>query len=570
MVSEEILSAIRKYAIKNAIEYGKANDKSVLGKILSQFPDAKSDMRQLNSEIAKIVAEVNSMGKADLEAGFSQHKEEFSEAQKKKAEESVPKFVLEGAVAGQFATRFPPEPGGYMHIGHAKVSFMEREFADIYKGTLALFFDDTNPEKESQEFVDQFKEDLKWLGIKFDREYYSSDHMEQLYGYAERLIRDKHAYVCMCSGDTIKQNRTESISCEHRAAIPNKNLELWKKMVSGGFEENGAVLRLRGDLKSLNTVMRDPVLFRIKRQPHYRQGTKYSAWPTYDFNTPIIDSLEGITDAMRSKEYELRDELYYRLLDLLELRKPRVHSVARLEIKDNITSKRETTRLIKEGFLMGYDDPRLITIASLRRRGIVPEAIKKFVMRFGMSKVNSIVDISMLIDENRRIVDKTAKHLFFVEEPVRLKVEGMDSFEAKMRFGSENPSEYRSYKVGNNFYIGKKDSIGLKNGDRIRLKDLFNVEVSNSKGDIIAKHIGDQGNHSKVVQWVSEGNCSPAKLLIPGRLLIDGEFNKDSLTKADGLVEDAAKSLREGEIVQLERVGFFRLDNKDEMLFIGS
>ncbi|MDE1846395.1 MAG: glutamate--tRNA ligase, partial [Candidatus Micrarchaeota archaeon] len=542
MFEGSVIEAIRKHAVKNALDYGKANEKTVLGRILSEFPETKKQMADLSKQINETVSKVNSLPKAELEKEFEPYKNEFEAADAIKAKESVPKFVLDGAVEGKFAARFSPEPNGYPHIGHAKIAFMEREFTNIYKGNLALYFDDTNPEAEKQEYVDAIRSDMQWLGIKFDREYYSSDHIPQVYSNAEKLISQGNAYACSCPAELMSENREKGIECEHRANSPSANLELWKKMLAKEFGENKIAIRLKGEMNSLNTVMRDPVLLRIKMHPHYRQGTKYVVWPTYDFNTPIVDSIEGITDAMRSKEYELRDELYTKILDLLGLRKPRIHSIARLEIKDGLTSKRKVKELIDQGLLMGYSDPRLVTISALRRRGIVPEAIRKFVLRFGMSKTNSEIDISMLLDENRKIVDKSSKRLFFVESPVRITIEGAATQEVKLKL-LENSAEFREYKVGNVLYISGKDAKLLKVGDKIRFKDLFIVEVLNSQGDITCKFIGGDQKTDRTVQWVSEGNYIDAKLQIPGKLLVDGEFNKESLQSVSGFIESYAAKL---------------------------
>ncbi|MDE1850743.1 MAG: glutamate--tRNA ligase [Candidatus Micrarchaeota archaeon] len=570
MLGEQILSAIRKYSVKNALEYGKANEKSVFGKVISEFPETKSDMKGLMSEIARIVSEVGKLDRASLEREFEEHREEFEKAQQIKAKESVPKFVLEGAIKGDFATRYAPAPNGYMHIGHAKAALMASEFAKIYEGKIFLYFDDTNPEKDRQEYVDAMKEDLAWLGIRFDDEYYASDNIELIYGHARELLGQGNAYACECEAELVSKNRFAGIECEHRARASGENLRIFEDMLGGKYDEGKVAIRFRGDMKSQNTALRDPVILRIKRGAHYRQGERYIVWPTYDLNTPIMDSMHGVTDVIRSKEFELRDELARMILRALKLGEPRIHSESRLVIVDNITHKRELNKLIAKGELWGYDDPRLVTISALRRRGIVPEAIRKFVLRSGMSKTDGKMDISMLLDENRKAVDKIAKRLFFVEDPVKVKIEGGKRTMVRMSLLPENDAEFREYDVGNTLYISRKDSEALAVGDKIRFKDLFNVEVSNLKGDITCKFIGGDQKGTKTVQWVSEGNYISAKLVIPGKLLIDGEFNKDSLAQISGLAEGYTQNVRQGEIVQFERIGFFRLDDKGQMLFIGS
>ena len=555
---------IRKLAIKNAVDYGKADYKAVLGKAIAKVPGAKENMQELSKLVNEIVSEINALPREKIVEEYNKYSEEFEQEEKKKAEVSKPKLVLPGATPGNFATRFPPEPSGYMHIGHAKVAFLEREFANIYNGKLFLYFDDTNPEKEKQEYVDAFKKDLEWLGIKFDDEYYASDNLEKIYEYAIKLIKNGKAYVCTCDPETIRRNRFNGVACVHRSHSIEENLKLFEDMLNGKFEEGEAVLRFLGDLQSKNTAMRDPTLIRIKRTPHYRQGSKYILWPTYDFNTPIMDSIHGITDVIRSKEYELRTELDLAILDALGLRKPRIHHEARLVIKDVPTQKRVINKLIKDGIVSGFDDPRLVTIAALRRRGVTPEAIKKFVLRFGMSRVESTMDINMLLDENRKIIDKTAKRLFGVIGPMELEVRGIGKVHVKLRLHPNVDMGYREYDVGNLLYIGKSDALNLKKGEQIRLKDLYNVEVEEVGDKIIGKYIGNNAIDAQKIQWVDKANCVDAFFITPKPLLVNNEINKDSLEVEKGLAEKYIEMIKKDEVVQFERIGFFKLDNEEK------
>ncbi|MFP3289176.1 MAG: glutamate--tRNA ligase [Candidatus Micrarchaeota archaeon] len=555
---------IRKLAIKNAMDYGKADYKAVLSKAIAKVPGAKENIQELSKLVNEIVSEINALPKEKIEEEYSKYSEEFEQEEKKKIEESKPKLVLPGATPGNFATRFPPEPSGYMHIGHAKVAFLEREFANIYNGKLFLYFDDTNPEKEKQEYVDAFKKDLEWLGIKFDDEYYASDNLEKIYEFARKLIKKGKAYVCTCDPETIRRNRFNGVECVHRKQSIEENLALFEDMLKGKFEEGEAVLRFLGDMQSKNTTMRDPTLIRIKKTPHYRQGSKYILWPTYDFNTPIMDSIHGVTDVIRSKEYELRTELDLAILDALELRKPRIHHEARLVIKDVPTQKRVINKLIKDGIVSGFDDPRLVTIAALRRRGITPEAIKKFVLRFGMSRVESTMDINMLLDENRKIIDKTAKRLFGVIDPVELEVRGIGKVHVKLRLHPNVDMGYREYDVGNILYIGKSDALNLKKGEQIRLKDLYNVEIEEVGDRIIGKYIGNDAIDAQKIQWVDKANCVSANFITPKPLLVNNEINKDSLVVEKGLSEKYIEMIKKDEVVQFERIGFFKLDNEEK------
>ncbi|MCL5428088.1 MAG: glutamate--tRNA ligase [Candidatus Marsarchaeota archaeon] len=571
MASTSVDEGIRRIAVRNASEYGKARVSAVLGKSLARFPELKSDMKALSVRVSRIVAEVNAMDDAQLRKELGRYSEEFRSEDRERAEKSSRhNLELRGAVAGRFMTRFPPEPNGYMQLGHAKAAWTEREAADMYKGTVALYFDDTNPEKERQEFVDAIRKDMKWLGIGYDTEYFASDNMALLYGYAVKLIERANAYVCLCPRDEIKDQRMRGASCRHKRQGVKRNMELWREMLAS--ESDAAmILRFNGDMKSDNTAMRDPTLFRIKTERHYRQGSEYRVWPTYVFNTPIIDSVKGVTDVIRSKEFEMLDELYLRILQLLRLRKPRIHSIARLEIKDNLTSKRRINELIDKGLLWGYDDPRLVTIAGLRRRGVLPAAIKAFAMRFGMSKSESRVGIDMLLAENRKLVDSDAKRLFIVENPVRLSVRGIPEAarEVKLRLHPGTDMGFRRYRLSSEFFINAYDTNKLAKGDQIRLKDAFSIRICALEGNTIsAEYVASDSGDIARIQWVNEGNYMPCKAYRIGNLLVGDEFNKQSMTVSDAYVESHAESLAVGEIVQFERVGFFKLDNKSGMDFL--
>lgn len=572
MLAKKISDEARKFALKNALDYGKADPGAVLNRVLASEPRLRESIKELSLLVKQVVNEVNGMSKSEIAKEFESHSKEFEDREKKKQEKSSkPKMELEGAVVGKFATRFPPEPNGYLQLGHAKIAWLEREFADMYRGSVALYFDDTNPEKEKQEYVDEIKKDLEWLGIRFEREYYASDHIEKMYACAEKLVDQGNAYVCTCDSEKIKTMRFEGRECEHRKQSTAENSKLMKKMLSGEFDDGEAALRMRLEMKAENTTMRDPVILRIIKHEHYRQGKKYVVWPTYDFNTPIVDSIEGITDAIRSKEYELRDELDLKILGFLGLRKPTIRSIARLEIKDNITSKRKTNALIEQGKLSGYDDPRLITIAGLRRRGVQPQAIKEFVLRFGMSKTNSFVSIDMLLAENRKVIDDIAKRLFAVREPVEVEISGMpqDYKKAELNLHPKNDLGKRECPVSSKLLICGSDARALRAGARFRLKDLFNVEVVKAGAKAMeTKFIGNENIDAPKFQWVDAKRNVKCKMLLIGPLLVDDEFNEKSLVASEAYAEEYVGRLQKDEIVQFERDGFFKLDDVKQKAFI--
>ena len=560
-LDDRISKSIHKYAVKNAYDYGKARVESVLSKVLSLIPEAKSDMKALRKMVEEAVNKVNQMDSDWVKREYEAYEKEFAEEKAEKDENSKTKFVLDGAIVGDFSTRFPPEPSGYLHIGHAKVGFLEQTFADIYKGKLNLYFDDTNPEKEKQEYVDAIKEDLDWLGIRFDSEYYASDSIPKIYGYAKTLILENKAYACNCVHETIEKNRFNGIECEHRNASPETNAQKFDDMLEGKYDENEIIIRFRGDMKANNTTLRDPTLLRVKRALHYRQNDKYIVWPTYHFNTPIMDSLHGITDVIRDKNYELSNALYYGILEAVGLKAPRMHLEARLNIKDNITSKRTVQKLVKEGRLLGYDDPRLVTLSALRSRGIMPKAIKNFVLRFGMSEVNSTVDISLLLAENKKEVDNTAKRLSYVDNPIEVMIDNLASFGAKSINVPLHPSNaelgQKTMELSDSIYIRADDYEVLKENGGLILKGFAMLKPSSNGAEAHAVMDRDIDKRYQAVQWAPARSAIKTRVLMPlPPLKEDGEFDSNSLGLSEGYAEAYAESLKDGEVIQFERFGF--------------
>ena len=422
---------IRKYAIKNAIDYGKAKLENVIGKAIKDLPGIP--VPEIKIEVQATVNEVNKMSAAELEREYAPFKEGFEQKAKEKIEKTAkPAMVIDGAEEGKVVTRFPPEPGGYMTIGNSKQCLLSEAFAKIYKGKVYLYFDDTNPEKCRQEYVEGMKRDTAWLGVKFDREYYASDFIEKVYDSGRKLMQKSDAYVCLCGSDEVKKNRLAKTECKHRLQTPEQNLALFVEMMKGKYEEGQAIVRFKGDMSSDNSAFRDPTLFRVKKAKHYRQGDKYVVWPTYHINTLVVDNLNGVTDAIRDKNYEIWDGVHRKILADLGLKPPRFLYEARLNIKGAAAGKRVLRKLVKEKFVDGWDDPRLTTIVALKRRGIQPEAIRNFVLRFGMSKTDSLVDIDMLLAENKKLIDPIAKHLFFVKDPVKVTVKDAPKTEIRL------------------------------------------------------------------------------------------------------------------------------------------
>jgi len=547
----DLQDIIRKHALKNAFDYGKANPGSVVGKVIAESPDSKKDMGRTMKIINEEIRRINSLEKAEIE-------KEMADFDYVKKEEKEKGLELPNAKEGAVVTRFPPEPSGYPHIGHAKAAFLNFEVARRYNGRMILRFDDTNPEKESDEYVNAIRDGLAWLGISWDGESYTSDHMDQIYGAAEALIQKGKAYVCSNSQEEISQMRTSGKGIDSRNRTADENLLLWKDMLKGRLK---AVLLYKGDLESQNTVMRDPALARILETEHYRQGKKYRVWPGYDLAVVVMDHLEGLTHPMRSKEYELRNELYSALFGDLGWERPDLVEFSRLAIKNAPISKRLLTPLVQEGKVLGWDDPRLPSLAGLQRRGILPQAIRNYVLSFGLSKVESEPGWDALLTENRKLVDPEAEHYFFVRDPVPVDIEGTEQQTVELRKHPKKDAGMRRINVGKRIFISSSDAKTLKQGEEVRLKDLFNIRIqSTGDGQLAARYVGDKMVQKKI-QWVPEFGLE-CKVLIPHDLLKDGEFDANSLETAKGLCEPECLSLEEGSIIQFERFGFCRLDKR--------
>ncbi|MFA6328844.1 MAG: glutamate--tRNA ligase [Candidatus Micrarchaeia archaeon] len=551
---------IRKYTLKNALDYKLAIPAKVVGKVIGEFPDAKNDMKATMKLLNEEAKRVNSLAHGQVE----QEMKEFEYAEKKEEKKGL---ELPGAVQGRVLTRFPPEPSGYPHIGHAKAAWLDCQSALNYGGKMLLRFDDTNPEKEKQEYVEALKEGLAWLGIEWGGETYTSDRMEDFYTSCDEMFVKYKAYVCTCSAEAMKKGREEKKECDCTAREPQENMALFRKMREGKMEAGEAVVRFRGDMHSENTVMRDPTLFRIIKAPHFRQGGKYTCWPSYDFAAPIMDSTEGITHAMRTKEYELRNELYFAIIRALELRPPQLIEFSRLSIKGAPISKRLITPLIERKKVDGWDDPRLPTLKGLARKGILPEAVKSFVLSFGLTKVESEPSWDALLAENRKLLDERCMRRYFVRAPARLAVDGAPGKEVEVPNHPKNAGMgKRKMATASEFWIAGTDADALAVGETFRLKELYNLVVTEkTAGGIRAKYDADEGLAAKKIQWVPAESAVACKVKIAGDLLDkDGNFRENSMSEDSGFCEASCRGLAVGDIVQFERYGYARMDKLEE------
>ena len=565
---------IKIIALKNSVEHGgKAQSDTVIGKFVGSKPELRSQIKVLIPGITTIVQEVNSLSLADQKSLLEElapknevaKKKQVSGQQQQQQQQLPP---LEGALQGKVVTRFPPEPNGYPHIGHAKAAIIDEEYARMYGGKLILRFDDTNPLNERMEYYDAIAEGLKWLGVKPDIVKNTSDDIELLHNHGRRLIELDGAYICTCSQDIIHDLRARGVPCECRRD-PAIALDRIGKLFDGSYEQNEAVVRFKGDMADRNTAMRDPTLFRIIEHDHPRLGNRVRVWPTYDFAAPIEDSADGVTHALRTKEYELRNALYFAILGRLNLRKPYLIEFSRLEFEGIPVSKRKIKPLIENGIIRSWDDPRLPTLAALRRRGFMPEAIRKFVLSLGLTLAETKPPFESLEAFNRKIIDPISLRLFFVKNPVELHVSGALEMEVVLK---NHPTDInlgmRTVKVGDRFYISEDDAAGLKVGDEIRLIELYNVKVTSIDAQngarlmITAEASGDDIRQSlPKIQWIAKNDIIDYRVMIPKELYMsEDKYNTNSLEVSQGFAESFASRLEPDSRVQFVRFGFCRID----------
>lgn len=556
-------------ALQNAIKFkGRANPKALIGAMIAEFPDAKEDMKGLMADIDAAVDAVNDLSveeqRAEIERADPNYFAARQEQRKERQEARHELPPLKGADQGKVVTRIPPEPSKYNHLGHALSFLINYLYAQKYDGKAVLRFEDTNPEKASQEFVDAMREDvLSYLDVQPAAEIFVSDDMELFYEAAATLIAAGDAYACTCTSEMMSKLRRAMEECPHRAQEIEETEQLWHEMRDG--ERTDAVLRLRVDMRHKNAVMRDPVLFRVVDTHHYRQGDQYKVWPMYDFENALEDAWCGVTHVLRSNEFETRIELHKHIRTLLGLRDPVVQQYGRFNITGATTQGREIRAMIDEGRVTGWDDPRLITLRALRRRGIVKEAFYELAKRCGMSKTQTNLDFGVLAAINRQILDEQANRYSFVADPIEITVEdwpeSLTSTELKLHPHTKRGG--RPFALTGAFHIAKHDAERITHDKVFRLIDTANIRYTNGKYVFQSEGIDEyrslpEEDRYGLVHFLPTGEHLPARVL----KVVDHE-----LVWEEGLLERNASTLAEGALVQLERYGFARLDSVENGMY---
>ncbi len=535
--------------------------------------------------------------------------EEIKQEGRKESLNFIEQMIEKDLAEGRFSsivTRFPPEPNGYLHIGHAKSICLNFGLAEKYGGKCNLRFDDTNPEKEETEYVESIKEDIKWLGYDWeDREYYASDYFEELYKMAEFLIEKGSAYIDDLSQEEFNKLKGTPTQpgkpSPYRDRSPGENLQLFREMKDGIYKDGERVLRAKIDLSSPNMHMRDPILYRIKHVPHHRTGDEWCIYPTYDFAHGQSDSIEKVTHSLCTLEFEVHRPLYDWLIRELEIYPSEQTEFARLNLNYTVVSKRNLRTLVEEGRVSGWDDPRMPTISGIRRRGFTPAAIRKFADTVGVARRNGVTDVALLEYAVREDLNKVASRVFGIMDPVKLIITNWPEDKTEMMTGKNNPEDEsagtREMPFTKELYIDRADFkedppsprkwYRLGPDREVRLKFAYIIKCTGfKKGDdgsideIYAEYdpetrSGQDTSGKKVkgtLSWVSAPNAMNAEVRLYDRLFITenmteikddihNHLNPHSLDiNTSVVIEPSVREAQVGDMFQFERVGYFRVD----------
>ncbi len=520
----------------------------------------------------------------------------------------IDKDLADGKNEGRVHTRFPPEPNGYLHVGHAKSICLNFGIAEAYQAQDAvcnLRFDDTNPEKESEEFAKAIQEDVTWLGFEWAGEVRNaSDYFEDLYGFAKQLITKGLAYIDESSAEDMAKARgnfqTAGTESPYRNRPSEESLSLFEKMRAGEFEDGRMVLRAKIDMSHPNMLMRDPVLYRIKRMHHIKTGDKWCIYPMYDFTHCVSDALESITHSLCTLEFEVNRPLYDWVLDNLDIPdRPYQYEFSRLNLAYTITSKRKLTKLVDEKVVNGWDDPRMPTISGMRRRGYTPASIRNFCKAIGISKVNSVTDMTLLEDNVRQDLDATTERRMAVMDPIKVIITNYPEDKEEMLKGKNHPKNdemgTRTLPFSRELYIDRADYREEANkkfkrmvkGGEVRLRNAYVIRadeaVYDENGEITELHctydpdtLGKNPEGRKVrgvIHWVSAKHAKPASIRLYDRLFkvenpgaMDNflaALNENSYSEQTAMVEASLADAKQEDRFQFEREGYFTADRYD-------
>ncbi|MDY6865170.1 MAG: glutamate--tRNA ligase [Halobacteriota archaeon] len=544
---EDIKDLIEKYALQNAVKYDSTPQvDAVIKKLLGEHKELRPIAKEIIPLIREALERIEGMSSDECEDRLREIAPELiSElSEKKEPDKGLPDLKIEGDE--KVVMRFAPNPNGPATLGSVRGIIINSEYAKRYNGKFIIRFDDTDPQTKRPmiEAYEWYLEDCDWLDAKPDEVVIASDRIESYYEYAKRLIEMGEAYVCFCSGEEFKSYKDSANECPHRSSDPSENMKHWEDMLEGNYEEKEAVLRIKTDMKNPNPALRDWVAFRIVKASHPRTWERYIVWPMLDFESALEDHILGVTHIIRGKDLRDSERRQRFLYDHLGWTYPKTIHWGRVKIHE--FGKFSTSSLkkgIEEGIYTGWDDPRLPTLRALKRRGIRPEAVRNFMTSLGVGETDISLSLETLHAENRKIVDPIANRYFFVWDPVKIEIEGGPRVSRPPIHPEKE--ERREIRIGSELYLCQKDISNLAVGDKIRLKDLFNVEIT-TINPLKAVFAGEKLEKIKIVHWVPSD-------YIKIRVI----SSKDDI---DGLGEPLIQN-ELGNIVQFERFGFVTVDS---------
>ncbi len=523
-LSAEVCARLRRIALENAIAHGdEPRAGPVVARLLSQEASLRTRAAEVRAEADRIVREIGAMDPAARGAALAALGGPEARAPRAMSENRGAEFPdLPGAVPGAVVVRLAPFPSGALHVGHARMLYANDHYRQRYAGRLLLVFDDTPGSEEKRvesEFYDIIRGDLDLAQVRPDAVYYKSDRVGAFYPWAVRTIEAGGAYVCHCPADLLRANRAAGEACPERAQRTEETLREWDRMLAGEYAVGTAVLRLRTDMRDADPAFRDRILFRLSDLDHPRVGRRYRVWPMLEFSWAVDDLELGITHVLRGKDLVIEDRMERFLWDLWKVKGPEFVHWGILRIREAKVAKSKAYREVKSGVFDGWDDPRTWSLRSLDRRGITPEAVRAFILSFGMSLSDIEVPAESLYAENRKLIDATTMRRSFVADPVEVDVSGWPAglTTTELPNHPDRPElGRRTVEAGPRFYLARQD-VRAHAGEEVRLKDLANIrlppDVPESLGRLVAEFTSRENKRIPRLQWVGATSAVPVDLL---------------------------------------------------------
>jgi len=543
---------VRKYCLKNAIEYeGKANPKAVLGKVIGENPDLRKDVPAIMAKVQAFVKDINALSLEQQKQELEGLAPELLEKKKQVKEAVLPELPdAEGGVV----MRFAPSPSGPLHIGHTRAAILNDEYVRRYGGKMYLRLEDTNPNNIDMAAYDLIPQDLEWLGAEVSDIIIQSDRMQHYYDTGKALLKGEHAYICTCDVEDWRKLKESGKPCPHRSQPANEALDLWERMHSGHFQEGQASMVVKTDLNDPNPALRDFVGFRIVDAVHPRVGDKYSVYPLYNLSVAVDDHLLGMTHILRGKDHlnnTFRQKYVY---NYLGWKMPHFNHYGWVSIEGTILKTSTMAQGIRDGQFTGWDDVRLGTLQALAKRGFSPDALRRYWLEVGINEVDIKFSWQTFFAFNKEIIDPTADRQFFVPEPVSMPIIGVKELASKAPLRPNDPDAgYREEILAApiTVLLPKEEFDPIQDGQKLRLKDLANVTKTKDGLEYLGNDLAILKEGVPILQWVCESTALDMIVQMP-----DG-------TDITGLAEPGVKE-RKGRVIQFERFGFIRLDEKED------